>query len=170
MFRISYVITMATLLCGCSVLQTSVPLGTQPGAPVATATSLRLWYDSALTVSSPSGIGITYGSKADQNAALGSAWTKGILDSLTLLANSAVAQALSQGYAAGGGLPALPAVGLPTGVNASALQSALQAAGCPLADKLPPAAFASLLSALAGSGVALNVESLLPILGGGGAK
>ena len=174
MFRISYLMATAILLCGCSVLQTSVPLGTQPGAPVATATSFRLFWDASVAVSTPDGISLTYGSKPSDNSPLGSFWMKSTLDSLTALANSQAAQAAMSGYmmGSGSGLPALPPVGgqLPAGTNASALQRALQSAGCPLAYKLSPTAFASLLSALAQSGTALNVESLLPILGGGGVE
>ncbi len=170
MLRISSLVVITILLCGCSVLTTQIPLGTAPGSPVASATSFRLWYDSAVSVGTPDGISLSYGSKSNENSPLGAFWMRSTLDALTALANSQAAQAAMSGYmmGSGSGLPALPAVGgqLPTGTNASALQRALQSAGCPLASKLSPTAFASLLSALAQSGTALNVESLLPLLGG----
>lgn len=156
--------------CGCSVLQTSIPLGNQAGAPVATATNFRLFWDASVVVSTPDGISLTYGSKPSDSAPMGSLWMKSFLDALTVLAHSQIAQAAMSGQmmGAGSGLPALPISGaaLPAGTNASGLQQALQSAGCPLASKLSSAAFSSLLSALAQSGVALNVESLLPLLGG----
>ena len=165
MFRFSWLIIIAGLLCGCSVLQTSIPLGTAPGSPVASATSFRLWYDSAVSVGTPDGISLSYGSKSNENSPLGAFWMRSTLDALTALANSQAAQAAMQGYMMGSGGGGVP--GLGASVPASgALQKALQDAGCPLASKLSPAAFSSLLAALAGSGVAMDVNSLLPLLGG----
>lgn len=170
MFRFSCLAIITILLCGCSVLTTQIPLGTAPGSPVASATSFRLWYDSAVSVGTPDGISLSYGSKSNENSPLGAFWMRSTLDALTALANSQAAQAAMSGFMAGSGagFPALPAAagGLPAGVNASALQTALKSAGCPLASKLSANQFSSLLSALAGSGVAMDVDSLLPLLGG----
>jgi hypothetical protein len=165
MNRLVCLVLVVILCAGCSALTTSIPLGSAPGSPIATATSFRFFWDSSVSVSTPDGISLTYGSKPSENTPLGSFWMKSTLDSMTALANSQAAQAAMQGYmmGSGGGIPNLGATAPATG----ALQKALQDAGCPLASKLSPQAFASLLSALAGSGVGMNVESLLPLLGAG---
>ena len=153
-------------LVGCSALTTSIPLGSAPGSPIATATSFRFFWDSSVSVSTPDGISLTYGSKPSENSPLGSFWMKSTLDSMTALANSQAAQAAMQGFMAGSGNSgAIPGLGGANSAGSGALQKALQDAGCPLASKLSPQAFSSLLSALAAGGTPLTVESLLPILG-----
>lgn len=153
------------LLMGCSAVSTSIPLGTSPDAPIATAQSFRFFWDSNVSVTTPDGINLTYGSKPSENTPLTSFWMKTSIDSLTALANSQAAQAAMRGYMMGSGHD-LPGIGVMETTNGSALQSELKSAGCPLADKLSPTAFNSLLGILAQEGVPLNVEALLPVLGG----
>ena len=67
---IRFLILAAALLptCACTVLSADLP-------GVGTAWALRpLWSNVALTITTPSGLTLTYGSKLDPNAPLQAAW------------------------------------------------------------------------------------------------
>jgi len=159
-------------MSGCTYLKADIP-------NIGAVSAFRFYSEASVSVTTPQGFTLTYGSKPDSNAPLQAFWMgqtmkgmSGLVDSGTALANSPAGQAAIKAYTGGMGLPAGGSQlsgnsgQLPAGVDSTALQEVLAKAGCPLAQTLGASQFAAVLQMLSAGGIPLDAATLSGLMGG----